>query len=713
MDEVVRVEDRFYILATGSRTAELSRVLKHGDTFALFDARGDVMTEAFPDHGVYHEGTRFLSQFRLRLAQQLPLLLSSRIRTQNEAFGADLTNPDILVGGAIAVPRDLVHVYRSRFLFDGSLFESVRVSNHGPVRVTFAITLDFDADFVDIFEVRGTPRPRRGQLLEPYVSAGQVAIAYLGLDGMTRRTRLTFEPEPETLTSSRAEYMVDLTPQQTMRVTIGVHCEGEQGPRGTRSYDQAFHLAERQVATRVAGQARLTTSHDEFNAWLDRSAADLRMMITDTSEGPYPYAGVPWFNTVFGRDGLITALATLTIDPSIARGVLGYLAATQADRSIPDQDAEPGKILHETRRGEMAALGEVPFGRYYGTIDATPLFLVLAGAYAERTADRAFVDRIWPNILRALEWIDRYGDADGDGFVEYIRHTPQGLVQQGWKDSQDSVFHADGTLAAPPIALCEVQGYVFDGKQRVAALARARGDHALAARLQGEAERLRARFEEVFWCEDLGTYALALDGAKRPCRVRASNAGHCLFSGIASPERARRVASTLLDSASFSGWGIRTLHAEEQRYNPMSYHNGSIWPHDTALAAAGFARYGLTEPAVTVLTGIFDASRFFDLHRMPELFCGFHRRPGEGPTMYPVACAPQAWASAAVFLLIDAVLHVRVDPASGAVHVGARDLPPFLDRLVIENLDIAGSRVAVRMERTPRGIDVSGPVLTR
>jgi len=712
MDEIVRVEDRFYILATASRAAELTRVLKHGDTFALFDPRGDVMTAGFSEHGLYHEGTRFLSQLRLRLARQAPLLLSSRTRQQNEAFGADLTNPDIVLDGAIVVPRDLLHLYRSRVLFDGTLFEAVRIANHGSIRVSLAVTLDFDVDFVDIFEVRGTPRARRGERLAPYRSRGEVALAYLGLDGVTRRTRLRFEPEPDTLTDTRAEYIVALAPQQAVRFTVGVQCEGESGVRPARSYDQALRAVEEQVAARTARQARIHTSHDEFNAWLDRSAADLRMMMTDTPEGPYPYAGVPWFNTVFGRDGILTALSMLTVDPSIARGVLGFLAATQADAAIPERDAEPGKILHETRRGEMAALGEVPFGRYYGTIDATPLFLVLTGAYAERTGDLAFIDRIWPNVLRAIEWIDRYGDSDGDGFVDYMRRTPRGLVQQGWKDSHDSVCHADGTLADPPIALCEVQGYVFDGKRRIASLARARGDALLAARLEAEAERVRVRVEEAFWRPELGTYAMALDGSGRPCAVRSSNPGHLLFSGLPSPERARQVAGTLLDPASFTGWGIRTLAATEHRYNPMSYHNGSVWPHDTAIAAAGFARYGLAPAVAAVVSGLFDASRYLDLHRMPELFCGFHRRPGDGPTLYPVACAPQAWASAAVFLLVDALLQLRIDGAEGSIRLGARDLPPFLDSIVIDNLDVKGTRTELRVERTPAGIEVSGPVLT-
>jgi glycogen debranching enzyme len=367
---------------------------------------------------------------------------------------------------------------------------------------------------------------------------------------------------------------------------------------------------------------------------------------------------VPWFSTVFGRDGIITALQTLWLNPEIAKGVLEYLASSQADRTDAMADSEPGKILHEMRRSEMAATGEVPFARYYGSVDATPLFIILAGAYFDRTADRDFVERLWPNIGRALSWIDDYGDVDGDGFVEYARHSGKGLVQQGWKDSSDSVFHSDGKIAEPPVALCEVQGYVYAAKLAAAKLSRVLGNVDRSCALEVQAETLRTRFEEAFWCEDLGTYALALDGRKRPCRVRASNAGHCLYSGIASPERGRRVAETLLGNEFFTGWGIRTLGKSEVRYNPLSYHNGSIWPHDNSIIASGLARYGSKKLAGQVLLALLDLSSEVDLHRLPELFCGLKRRPAEGPTLYPVACSPQAWSAAAPFLILEGCLGI-------------------------------------------------------
>ena len=570
-------DDPYYIVAPAPLAGERDRVLKQGDTFAVLDHHGDVRPVGMKEQGLFHEGTRFLSCLILRLGRGEPLFLSSTVKEDNALLAVDLTNPDIRDGDQLVIPRGTVHLFRGMFLWEGACHQRIRLRNYGAARVEVSFALRFEADFADIFEVRGSVRPRRGRPLPPLTSGGTVVLGYEGLDGVVRRSRLNFTPVPQRLTATEAQFTVALDSQQEAAFHLTVGCEtGDAPPAQPRSYDEGLERAGAALAAAKASAADVYTSNEQFNDWVNRSLADLDMLVSQTPHGLYPYAGVPWFSTPFGRDGVITALQTLWLNPDIAHGVLMYLAATQADAVIPEQDAEPGKVLHETRRGEMAALKEIPFGRYYGSVDSTPLFVVLAGAYYERTADRAFAAAIWPHVERALKWIDAFGDRDGDGFVEYFRATPEGLAQQGWKDSHDSVFHADGALARGPIALCEVQGYVYAAKRAAARLAVALNDANTADELARQAEALRKRFEEAFWCEDLGTYALALDGEKRPCKVRTSNPGHCLFTGIVSPDRARRVAENLLSPRSFSGWGVRTVAEGEARYNPMSYHNGSI-----------------------------------------------------------------------------------------------------------------------------------------
>jgi glycogen debranching enzyme len=455
----------------------------------------------------------------------------------------------------------------------------------------------------------------------------------------------------------------------------------------------------------------IETSNNIFNEVLCRSMADLTMLMTETAQGRYPYAGIPWYSTTFGRDGLITAMQMLWLDPRVARGVLRRLAHYQATAVDPLNDAQPGKILHEMRGGEMAALREVPFAQYYGSVDSTPLFVLLAGLYGERTGDLETLEELWPAIEAALRWIDGPGDPDGDGFTEYQRATDQGLRNQGWKDSYDAIFHADGSLAEGNIALAEVQGYVFAGKRLAARCAQRLGRREIAQRLEMEARQLAQRFEDTFWCEELGTYALALDGAKRPCAVRSSNVGHLLFSGMIRDDRARRVAVDLLRPHFFTGWGIRTIALNEARYNPMSYHNGSIWPHDNALIALGLARYGLKHCVEHVFKGLFDAATYMDLRRLPELFCGFRREKHRGPTLYPVACAPQAWASATPFTLLEASLGLEFDAERSEIRLRNPRLPAFLNEVILRELQLGSSTIDLRIRR--HGDDVSMEVLRR
>jgi glycogen debranching enzyme len=704
MDETIAVNEEFPVLAEVEPTGAPLRVLKHGDTLSVFDQQG-VMAGAGSEEGLYHDGTRFLSHLELRLFGRRPLLLSSTISRDNAVFVADLTNPDLRQGDHVSIARGQVHVVRTRVLWKGQCVERLRISNYSLRRLDVAIAVRFDADYKDVFEVRGTRRPRSGERL-PDVPEPDYQMAYRGLDGIERRTRIQWSQPPAAIARGYAGFVVALDSRESTVVELIIVCETGSEKWPGMSFEDALPAAKDALTVHPEDTCIVQTSNATFNRWLNRSMADLQMLTTQTPFGAYPYAGIPWFSTAFGRDGLMTAFEMLSVAPRVARGVLTFLAGTQADAYSDADEMQPGKIIHEVRRGEMAALGEVPFGPYYGTADATPLFVMLAGAYYERTGDHAFIDRLWPNIVAALGWMESSGDRDGDGFIEYARHGETGLVQQGWKDSSDSVFHADGELAEGPIAICEVQAYAYAAWKTASQLASLRGD-ARADEWHNRAERLRMRFDEAFWCEPLGTYALALDGHKRPCQVRTSNAGHCLFAGIASQERADRVSATLMHDMSFAGWGVRTVAAGEARYNPMSYHNGSIWPHDNALIAAGFARYNHTSRATRILNAVFDLSEAVDLHRLPELICGFERRGDEHPTLYPVACAPQAWAAGAVYLLLAASIGLQIDARARRLSFSRAQLPRSVDWIQLSNLAVGDARVDLRLEGHPYDVGVT------
>jgi glycogen debranching enzyme len=695
--EPTEIESPFSIRATSGRRDPRTRVLKADETFVVLDRLGDVAPGGSGELGLYHRGTRFLSSFSVTIDGGRPFLLSSGVRDDSAVFVADLTNPDLLAGEEIVCPRGSVHVVRECRVRPRGLTEVLKLRNYASSHVGMRVAIAFDSDFADIFEVRGTVRARRGRRLPPRARDGALSLSYRGLDGILRTARVRATPPPASSRGSRLEFDLSLSPgeERVLRIEVDCRVAGLRVAGGKRA------AARPPDAPPAFG---LRSSSEEFDAWVRRSAADLTMMTTRTPWGPYPYAGVPWFSAPFGRDGILTALELLWLDPSPARGVLRFLAATQATESDSVRDSQPGKILHEFRTGEMANLDEIPFGRYYGSVDATPLFVLLAGAYLERTGDRALLRSLWPHLERALHWIDRYGDADGDGFVEYSGRSERGLVHQGWKDSSDAVFYEDGSAVEGPVALCEVQGYVWAAKRAAAAVAEALGHKTRARRLAAEAERLRAQFDEAFWDEALGSYVLALDGEKRPCRVKTSNAGHGLFSGVVPEARVGRLAATLLDRDSFTGWGIRTLSAGERRYNPMSYHNGSVWPHDNALIAAGLGRYGLTEEAAKLLFAFHELSRAVDLRRMPELICGFDRRPEAGPTLYPLACAPQAWAAGAVFVMLQACLGLSIRGKESQILLERPTLPPFLEALRIDDLRVGGGSVDLALSR--RGSEV-------
>ena len=710
---------QFYIPATTSLQERRPRTLKHGDMFAVFDHHGDAVGGPDRPDGLYYRDTRYLSWCQLRISGHRPLLLGSTVRDDNATLTCDLTNPDIEEPGAHTLEHDLIHIRRSCFLWNATCYQRLSIRNFDQEPHALRMQVVFASDFADIFEARGTRREKRGTLHDAKLTTTSATLLYTGLDGRKRETELVFEPAPVRLTADQADFFITLAPHETVNLFIEVRCDSraDADVAANRRFLVAMRDARRNLRRSSARAASVSTSSDIFNEAIRRAVSDLYMLITDTEEGPYPYAGIPWFSTVFGRDALITAFETLWFDPQIARGVLRHLAANQATAVDPLADAEPGKILHEVRRGEMAELGEVPFRRYYGSVDSTLLFVMLAGAYYQRTADLATARELWPHVEAALQWIEHHGDRDGDGFVEYGRHNDSGLINQGWKDSYDSVFHANGALAIGPIALVEVQAYVYGALRGAARVAQALGHTSRSAALENKARGLQQAIDRSFFDEELGTYVLALDGSKGPCRVRTSNAGHMLFAGAALPERAASVAKALMATTSFTGWGIRTVDSREVRYNPMSYHNGSIWPHDNALIAAGLARYGFRREAASIFEGLFAASVHMDLRRLPELFCGFPRQRNSAPTTYPVACVPQSWATAAPLSLIQSVLGLNFDFESQSITFHQPLMPDFLEEVRLSNLHIGhgaadvllqcnGNEVAVHLISRRGNVDV-------
>ncbi len=696
----------FYISTTGP--AKPRRTLKHDDAFIVVDSSGDIGASAGGADGLFYKDTRYLSRFELLLNGMRPLLLDSNVRDDNSVLTVDLTNPDFYFEQQLALRKDTLHIVRTAFLWRATAYQRLGIVNHGANEVSLKLSFVFANDFADIFEVRGIRRERRGTLRTD-VTPHCVALNYVGLDGSERRSLLGFDPAPADITENLASYSLSLRPGQRTSIFVTVNCD--QVSETSVPFFRGMIAASRERRSAGRKRATVATANVLFNQVLCRSAADLDMLTTETSDGRYPYAGIPWYSTTFGRDGILTAIEMLWCNPDIARGVLRRLAAHQAKAFDPLSDAEPGKILHEMRAGEMSALREVPFGLYYGSVDSTPLFVMLAGLYAERTGDDETTAELWPHIESALAWIDGPGDPDCDGFVEYHRQTEQGLSNQGWKDSSDAIFHANGDLALGPIALVEVQGYVFMAKQLAGRMARRLGRLVRADELDAQARELAVRFDAAFWCPEIGTYALALDGQKQQCKVRTSNAGQVLFTGISPYERALSVAASLMRPSFFSGWGIRTVSSEECRYNPMSYHNGSVWPHDNAMIALGFARFGLRGPIERVFRGLFEAATYMDGYRMPELFCGFQRGRGRGPTLYPVACSPQAWAATVPFALLQASLGLWFSPSDNQIKMINPRLPAFLDEVILRNLRLGQSSLDLAIVR--RGDEVALQVLRR
>jgi glycogen debranching enzyme len=688
----------FHIQASPEVAAISKLVLKHEESFLVSDRSGDFPAHFEGELGFYHAGTRYLRWLELRLDGQRPLRLTADVAPDNDEIRIGLTNADLHADGG-AIRANTIYVGRLLALADSELHQSFTIACYQDAPVTLAFELIFAADFHDLFEVRGFHRPARGEMLPAERDAGTVRLGYRGLDGVTRTTRLAFTPAPDVIAANRAVWRVTVPPGGATRIEAVVAASADDG-----STRRVGARSERDRLTRQA--TRIETDNGAFNLLLSRSLVDLEMLVTHTPAGPVPYAGVPWYVAPFGRDSLITALQLLPYHPGVAASTLKFLARWQGRELDPFRDEEPGKILHEHRQGEMANCREIPFVPYYGTIDATPLFVVLLAEYVRWSGDVALARALWPAVCAAIEWMRAHGDRDGDGYLEYATRSRLGLVNQGWKDSEDAVSHADGRLARAPIALVEVQGYAYAALHRGADVAAALGETDAVTAWRAAAAALRERFNRDFWVGNESYYALALDGDKRPCEVVSSNPGHALWSGVVDDDRAPDVGKRMLADDLFSGWGIRTLSARERRYNPMSYHNGSVWPHDNALAAAGFRRYRLPGGIVAVATALFEASRHFEHARLPELYCGFPRQSDYGPISYPVACAPQAWAAGSVFQLVTALVGMEADALARRITFDSPVLPPWLRFVELHGLRVGSAVVDVAVSHGRDGASV-------
>ncbi len=683
---------------------EDSLVLKHERLFLLVDSNGNIAPPGHCALGLFHDDTRMLSHYELRTAGGPPTLLSSQVvRTYSAQI--DLAINDTAFGGDAWNITNAIHI-RREMLLDDQFTERLTFTNFLVSPVEFWVELSVANDFADIFEVRGWKRAERGVFYAPRIDERSIIFAYRGRDGRLVQSALVFDVPPDELGPRAARWRFVLHPHRPHALEWHVLPDPLLGSEGNARPVYRHRSLRRRRSPMDAlydgwrtGCTRFVTNVPEFNAALEQAIIDLRALYTEAQGMPIISAGIPWYSTPFGRDSIITSLQTLSVNPRIAVDTLRYLAATQGTREDPVTEEQPGKIMHELRRGELARAGEIPHVPYYGTIDATPLWLILLHETWRWTGDEALVRELLPHAERALGWMDRYGDMDGDGFLEYARTSPNGLVNQGWKDSWDGVPFPDGRLPDPPIALVEVQGYACDAKRRMALLYQAFGDIERAARLKQEAARLREKIIEHFWLEELGTFALALDGHKVPIPTITTNAGHLLWCRIPDAARAARTASRLLAPDMFSGWGVRTVSAAHPVFNPMSYHDGSVWPHDNAIVALGLALCGQKAAMLPIFSALYDAASGIRYHRLPELYCGLARAQGLRPVLYPVSCSPQAWASGAFFMLLQAATGILPDAPARELHIREPLLPLFLSELVIDGLHVGGSRVALQFTR--------------
>jgi glycogen debranching enzyme len=689
-------------------------VIKDEDLFFLTDPTGDVPLNNEQGFGLYYHDCRFLQGYEFRIARARPNALAAT-SGQGSTSQFILTNPDLrqLNGTKLAKQSVGITWHRTIQALDLTVRDVIAVTNYVADSIQVGLSFDFQAGFADIFEIRGLHPKKTGRHEKPAWKRGALCFAYDGADGIYRTLRIAMRSASLTKRKSGADLKLSLASNETKRihVTLAISESSKKKrsiPKTHPSANTAKQANAREDSSKgLLSVTQLNSSSPLLNKVFQRSIRDLRMLRTSLEGLEYFSAGLPWYGALFGRDSIISSLQVLAFEPRLAEQTLRLLAKYQATQVSEWRDEQPGKILHELRVGELAHLNEIPQTPYFGSVDATPLFLIMVARHANWTGDLSLFQELKPSVERAFEWITRYGDATGNGYLEYDSRSSKGLGNQGWKDSGDSIVNADGTLATPPIALVEVQGYVYLAKISMADLYEKTGDHPAAARLRAEAEALRTRFERDFWLKEKDIYALALQSGQTPAAVISSNPGQMLWSRMVQPARAAKTAEHLMSPEMFTGWGIRTLSSGERRYNPIGYHLGSVWPHDNSIIVAGFRAYGLDEPACGVFAGVLKAAMHFAHYRLPEVFAGYSKEEFPTPVRYPVACHPQAWASGAVPFMVESLLGLVPSAFDKKLQIVRPVLPKAVRHLELKGLRVGESTIDLRFDRNADSIIVA------
>ncbi|BBL63644.1 hypothetical protein MSMAT_1551 [Methanosarcina mazei TMA] len=651
-------------------------------------------------YGLYYRDCRYLSGFLMRLMDMPPTqVLSSDVR----GFRSTLmvTNPEMKDCTGTTVPKETL-LGTIATVIPGCIRHSQTIRNFNTFPVTLSLTFEFNADFADMFTVRGIAPPTSGEVLPTRFDGKKLYLSYEGEDKLHRNTIIAFDPLPTRVEGKKCTFELDISPRGSQTVDVEISVEeiepGQEPERPVKDPDERMNQIIRSYVKALEYSDSIPTSNNIFNSIMVRSLSDLKMMRMSLNGDVFHSAGVPWYDTLFGRDSIISALQLLPFDAGLAKSTLLVNAKFQSNRSDNWRDQEPGKMLHELRQGELANLNLIPHSPYYGTVDATPLFLILLAEYVNWTGDIELVKQLEGNVDMALEWIDVYANLEGNGFAYYAVRSPMGIYNQGWKDSPDSISRSDGTLAKQPVAVAEVQGYVYMAKRQLAPLFRQLGRENDAARLEKEARELKERFNREFWMKDSQFFAQALD-AEGVCDVISSNPAQCLWTGIIDQKYVKYLVDRIFRDDMFTEWGIRTLSSKEQRYNPLGYHNGTVWPHDNAIISMGLRKYGFINEMSLLFTGIYETARTFEGYRLPECFSGLTRSEYDIPVKYPIACSPQAWASGTIPCMLTACLGIAPDALNNRLIINKPHLPSWLDNVQFNNMKVGNTLTALNFRK--------------